>query len=96
MTPQCFIRAISLAKLSKRVSNSKLDNIYLNLLKEKSFIGGKLIGFFPRKGKLIVAINKINKCKPDEMIIFFVTKVISIYKVQKLEQLLKTMPDKIN
>ena len=31
-------------KLSKYISNSKLDRIYLNLLKEKSFIGGKLIG----------------------------------------------------
>ena len=31
-------------KLSKHISNSKLDRIYLNLLKEKSFIGGKLIG----------------------------------------------------
>ena len=31
-------------KLSNSISNSKLDNIYLNLLKEKSFIGGKLIG----------------------------------------------------
>ena len=31
-------------KLSKHISTSKIDKIYLNLLKEKSFIGGKLIG----------------------------------------------------
>jgi len=31
-------------KLAKNISNPKLDRVYLNLLKEKSFIGGKLIG----------------------------------------------------
>ncbi len=31
-------------KLSKSISNTKLDKIYLNLLKEKSFVGGKLVG----------------------------------------------------
>ena len=31
-------------KLSKKMSNSKIDKIYIELLKEKSFIGGKLIG----------------------------------------------------
>ncbi len=31
-------------QLSKQISNSKIDRIYLNLLKDNSFIGGKLIG----------------------------------------------------
>lgn len=31
-------------KLSTKMTNSSLDKIYLNLLKDKSFIGGKIIG----------------------------------------------------
>ena len=31
-------------QLSKEISNSKIDQIYLELMKEKSFLGGKLIG----------------------------------------------------
>ena len=31
-------------KLSNKMTSSHLDKIYLNLLKNKSFVGGKIIG----------------------------------------------------
>ena len=50
-------------KLSKYISTSKLDKIYLNLLKEKSFIGGKLIGAGGGGFYLMVTKNIVSSIK---------------------------------
>ena len=41
-------------------------------------IGGKSIGFFAKKGKLIVAIKIILKCNDDE-IIRFLNKILPFF-----------------
>ena len=51
-------------KLSKYISTSKLDKIYLNLLKEKSFIGGKLIGAGGGGFYLMVSKNIVSSINP--------------------------------
>lgn len=47
-------------KLSKQITNTKIDKIYISLLKEKSFIGGKLIGA-GGGGFFLMVSNNMNK-----------------------------------
>ena len=67
-------------KLSKYISNSKLDKIYLNLLKEKSFIGGKLIGAGGGGFYLMVTQNIVSSIR------YLESKKINFTKLQFVKQ----------
>ena len=67
-------------KLSKYISNSKLDRIYLNLLKEKSFIGGKLIGAGGGGFYLMVTKNTVSSIK------YLKSKKINFTKLKFVKQ----------
>ena len=67
-------------KLSKNISNTKLDKIYLNLLKEKSFIGGKLIGAGGGGFYLMVTKNTVSSIK------YLKSKKINFTKLKFVKQ----------
>jgi len=67
-------------QLSKKISNSKLDKIYLNLLKEKSFIGGKLIGAGGGGFYLMVTKNTVSSIK------YLKSKKINFTKLKFVKQ----------
>ena len=61
-------------QLSKEISNSKIDQIYLELMKEKSFLGGKLIGA-GGGGFFLMVSNNIKKS------ILYLKKEIELYEI---------------
>ena len=61
-------------------TGSKLDKIYLNLLKEKSFIGGKLIGAGGGGFYLMVTQNIVSSIR------YLESKKINFTKLQFVKQ----------
>jgi hypothetical protein len=58
-------------------------------------IGGRLIGFFDKKGKLMAVIITKNVCSPKEIIIFLFTFYFSLYGSEINATLVKPEPDSI-